>query len=774
VRVGKRTYTQVVLLVAAILVAVTMISVAQLARDMAQRRERAEVVVETIRADGQELNAIRAQALADALMRGIRRVRVNPASVTDGLKVWKQIGSSLSELQTLQPGVATRLRRDGAYLFSVGVTTLATINGKPVSPAVVTERLRFAQATDQLDLDAQRAATADASAAGDALRNAEIAFIGSLILGLLALVLLGARYHRLRRRLAVEAARTATEAQGEARLRALLEQSSDILTVVGTDLCVRWQAASITRILGHGTHALIGRPLTEVVHEDDVARVQRFLTSALTSSTSQPLTMRLSHADGGWRTVEAVANNRVADPAIGGLVLSMRDATERLVLADQLRHLAYHDSLTGLANRSLFENRLAQAVAIAQRSGREFAVVFVDIDDFKTINDSLGHASGDELLRSVAVRVQSILRPTDTAARLGGDEFAALLELSDESDAQTVAQRLLSELSLPFAIGGRELRATASLGVALTGHHTADELLRNADIAMYAAKVGGKAAVRTFEPDMHDRAVERLELTGELRAALERDEFVLVYQPIVELDSGRIAGLEALVRWRHPSRELVGPDQFIGLSEDTGLIVPLGRWILETACAQGRRWSVSYPDCPPRLSVNVSTRQLRDPEFVTTVADALDHSGLAPELLTLEITEGVLMGDREAIVGRLREIKSLGVRLAIDDFGTGYSSLSHLSQLPIDTLKIDKSFIDGIEQDPAKVQLVGGIVNLGQSLELELIAEGIEHPEQRRILAGMSAPLAQGFMFHPPLLPAEIDPLLAVERAAPVGASIPA
>jgi EAL domain-containing protein (putative c-di-GMP-specific phosphodiesterase class I) len=330
----------------------------------------------------------------------------------------------------------------------------------------------------------------------------------------------------------------------------------------------------------------------------------------------------------------------------------------------------------------------------------------------------------------------------------------------------------MDALALPFSIAGRELRVTASLGVATWGGASdVEDLLRNADTAMYAAKGDGKASIRLFEPDMHSRVLERLELTNELRNALEHEQFELDYQPIVELESGELAGVEALVRWRHPSRARVSPSHFIGLAEETGLIVPLGLWVLETACEQVQAWHRAFPGQFLQLSVNVSTRQLHEPDFIKSVAAVLDRTGLAPESLALEITETLLPDERDDVVRQLVGLKALGVRIAVDDFGTGYSPLSQLRNLPIDILKIDRSFVDGIEQDQGKEQLLRGIVNLGDSLLLDVVAEGIEEPEQAERLRDMQLPLAQGFLFHRPLPAAGITKLLArAERAQEIPA----
>jgi diguanylate cyclase (GGDEF)-like protein len=437
-------------------------------------------------------------------------------------------------------------------------------------------------------------------------------------------------------------------------------------------------------------------------------------------------------------------------------VLSLRDVTARQALEDELRHQAFHDGLTGLANRALFEEHLVQALARARRHGQPVAVLFLDLDDFKTINDSLGHEAGDALLREAAIRIASAVRADDTAARLGGDEFAVLAEtFAHDDDALIIATRLLAALAEPFEVAGRELRVSASVGLAWSdGSIGVRELMRDADTAMYAAKDAGKNTIRAFEAGMHRRVLDRLELTGELQQAIEQEQFELEYQPVVNLQTGQIYGAEALVRWSHPERGRVAPAEFIPLAEETGLIVPLGEWILRTACEQAGRWNRQRPDRPPvAMGVNVSTRQLHDPSFPDLVRDALASSGVAPDSLALEITESLLPEDGAAVIERLAELAALGVHVTVDDFGTGYSSLSRLHHFPIDTVKIDRSFIGVLERDPSKVQLVQGIVSLAESLDLVVVAEGIEHPEQAEQLRAMRARYGQGYLFSPPVAP---------------------
>ncbi|HWF35112.1 MAG TPA: EAL domain-containing protein [Solirubrobacteraceae bacterium] len=765
----RTSWRQLALVVTGLTVAVAMVTITELARENADRHRRAQVLIETIRASSQQLNAIRDQALVDALAAHTARVPLTGPLIDSGLRVWRELTGALASLHSLERGPqSATLEHDTEALFMIGTRLLANGSGIALSTALHNENARFGPALSRLDDAAQGSANYERVVADQASANARLAFVVSLVLGLLALLVIVGRFQRLRRKAMVDAERRAIESRSEARLRALVENSTDVVSVIGADLIVQWQAASIERVLGYEADVIIGQPLTSIVHPDDVRLVERFLKASLGRDGTHTVSARFGHATGGWRTVETAVDNRVDDPAVAGLVLSMRDVTERKTLEDELRHQAFHDSLTGLANRALFEDRLSHAVAMAERRRRPFSVLFFDLDDFKTINDSLGHARGDELLRATANRIRDILRISDTPARLGGDEFAVLIE-AGESEARVAARRILEALAAPFVIDGRELRISASMGLALWGAGTTvEELLRNADMAMYAAKSDGKAAIRTFEPSMHRRVLERLELTGELRTALDERQFELDYQPIVELHSGRIVGVEALVRWQHPDRSRLAPDHFIGLAEETGLIVPLGRWVLETACAQARRWEVGFPDQPLQLSVNVSTRQLHEPDFIGAVDEVLRTTGLTPELLAIEITEGLLLGDRDEVVARLEGLKALGLRVAVDDFGTGYSSLSHLRHFPIDILKIDKSFVEGIDRDPAKAKLVHGIVSLGDSLLLDVVAEGIEQQGQANEFTGMRLPLAQGFLFFPPMPGHEIAALLASQAAQSV------
>jgi diguanylate cyclase (GGDEF)-like protein len=420
--------------------------------------------------------------------------------------------------------------------------------------------------------------------------------------------------------------------------------------------------------------------------------------------------------------------------------------------------------LTDLPNRALLLDHLELAIARADRATTGIALLFLDLDRFKSVNDTLGHDAGDELLVAVADRINQLLRPADTVARLGGDEFVILCEdVVDEHHAVSIAQRILSLIeATPFRLAGTEIPVTASIGVALSAGGAAhpEALLRDADAAMYRAKDLGRARIELFDETMRRRAAERLELADELARAMENDQIVVHYQPCVSLHTGRVTSVEALARWDHPDRGILAPTEFIGLAEETGLIVGLGLRVLNDACAQAKAWADQLGDAAPRIHVNLSARQLTAANLTVLVRGVLDGSGLEPELLCLEITESVLMEDAPAVIDALRRLKDIGVLLAIDDFGTGYSSLSYLRRFPVDILKVDQSFVDGLGPDPEDSAIVAAIVNLASTLELEAVAEGVETREQLERLRALGCATAQGYVFAEPAPAGEITPRL--------------
>jgi len=509
------------------------------------------------------------------------------------------------------------------------------------------------------------------------------------------------------------------------------------------------------------------RTFASIIHPDDRQTVEQIVGEAVARAEPFILEYRIVGADGGIRWVYEKGQGVFgAEGTVLWLDGAIFDVTERKLLQEQLAKQAFYDSLTGLANRALFQDRADHALARVARRGSGLAVLLLDLDGFKLINDSLGHHVGDEVLVTVAKRILKSSRTSDTVARFGGDEFVILLEEdASESTAATVARRILGVLREPFLVQGREVSLGGSIGIALTSGSdptSTDELLRNADAAMYCAKANGRDRFELFEPSMHAKAVEQFELITQMQRGLERGEFVLHYQPIWELADGTLTGLESLVRWNHPSRGLLAPGDFIPAAEQTGFILPLGTWVLDESCRQVRAWQEEFPTRQLSVSVNVSPRQLTESDLVGQVRAALELHEVDPGSLTLEITEGALLHDVEETKRKLDELKALGVRLAIDDFGTGSSSLGNLQRFPLDELKIDRTFVMGMTEDASEgTSLVHAIVELAGALHLNVVAEGIELPEQLTRLRKSGCATGQGFLFAKPSVPEEIASLLA-------------
>jgi diguanylate cyclase (GGDEF)-like protein/PAS domain S-box-containing protein len=480
-----------------------------------------------------------------------------------------------------------------------------------------------------------------------------------------------------------------------AHFESLVRSSTDVILVTSGNGVVTYASPSLIQTLGYPSVELV---LSERIHPDDLPVIRAAIDAIRsTPDGSARLEFRVMHNDGRWVVLESTVTNKLADSGLGGFVWNARDISDRKALEDQLLRQALEDPLTGLANRIVLRDRLTRALARAARHNRAVGLLLVDLDGFKEINDAAGHEAGDAVLIEVAARISSCLRSVDTVARLGGDEFAMVIDdLGDDGIADEVASRVLAVLQEPITVGSRQFRVTASVGkVMCLGDHNPEDALRHADIAMYAAKAAGKARMVTFEPVMADQVRDRLALAHDLEGAAASGRLVIHYQPTVDLKTGIIQGAEALVRWNHPTKGYLAPLAFIPLAEETGAIVSIGRWVLNAACRQAVLWQHDPAMAAVRsVSVNVSGVQLLDHDIVGDVREALHAAGLAPERLTLEITESVLMQDADAVVVQLTALKAVGVSLAIDDFGTGYSSLSYLRRFPVDILKIDKSFVD--------------------------------------------------------------------------------
>jgi diguanylate cyclase (GGDEF)-like protein/PAS domain S-box-containing protein len=558
-----------------------------------------------------------------------------------------------------------------------------------------------------------------------------------------------------------------------AYVRAVVQDSSDAVLIVSGDGVVDYATPAAERLFG--TAHVAGTRLTSLVSPGDRDTVARaFARMRDGADATGPADWLVTRPDGTPAEVRVSYRDLRGDRMIAGLVLTLRDVSEQRSLQRELTHRSFHDALTGLPNRSLFTDRVSRALARPRRAGTAMAVLVVDLDDFNVVNDSMGHTIGDELLVAAAGRLTALARGQGTAARLGADEFALLVEEADgDSAVERHAQQIVEAFTEPFTLTSGPVIATATIGVATTGDSTdAGDLVRHADLALYAAKAAGKRQWRRYRPVLSAGIARRRELKAAIEDAVTGSAFTLAYQPIVVLTTGEIAGFEALVRWPHPRWGMIHPDQFIALAEETGYIVPLGSWVLRQAVSDLVAWQQRVPGrAPLYVSVNVSARQFRDAGFVAGVREVLSESGLVPSLLQLELTESVLLGREDRIRAELTELKQLGVRLAIDDFGTGYSSLSYLRELPMDVLKIDKSFTEGIASSQGRLALCEVIVRMAKTLGLTVTAEGIESEAQRELLISLGCETGQGYLLDKPMAAAEAEALVRRGVIPPLHAS---
>jgi diguanylate cyclase (GGDEF)-like protein/PAS domain S-box-containing protein len=559
------------------------------------------------------------------------------------------------------------------------------------------------------------------------------------------------------------------------RFRALIRHSSDVIVVVDHKARPTYVSPALEHVLGYKPEDLVGNNLMSLVHTEDHPMCQaHFDTVASDPTREHAIELRGRHADGRWRWFELRTVNLLHEPAVQGVVAHVRDITDRRTAEQALEYRALHDPLTGLPNRALVIDRLSQTIASARRHGLGTAVLFIDLDRFKSVNDSLGHAAGDELLVEVANRLGADRRAVDTVARLGGDEFVVVLhDVPDDAAAVDTARAIVADLRRPFSVHGRELLVTASIGLSIaagTSDIDAEVVLHEADAAMYDAKSNGGDRVSMFDKEVWTRTVRRIETEQALRHAIDSDELFLEYQPVFDLASTRIVGVEALIRWRHPERGLVPPSEFVPIAESTGLIVPIGDWVLETVCAQVGRWQALDPTGAFRTAwVNVSGRQLARPDFPAVVEAALGRHDLEPTALGLELTESTLIDEAEAPGTELRDIEALGVRVAIDDFGTGYSSLLSLLRYRVDVLKIDGTFVAGLGSSTESNAIIEAVIGLAHTLGMTVIAEGVENSPQLSELRRLECDAACGFLLGRPVSADEVADLVqcAADEAGP-------
>jgi PAS domain S-box-containing protein len=569
--------------------------------------------------------------------------------------------------------------------------------------------------------------------------------------------------HRIRRQLA----------ERDQLFQLISENAADMIALVDCDGHRLYNSPAYEKVLGYSAEDLKTTSSMDQIHPDDRLRVLQAAENARMSGQGECVEYRIRHKDGSWRTVESTASAiRNSKGQTDKLVIVNRDITERKRAEELLAHNAFHDGLTNLPNRALFLDRLQHALTLSKRhSNYKFAVLLIDVDEFKIINDSLGHSAGDELLVKIGQRLKDAVRQADTVsrprntglsdkrsnddtlARLGGDEFAILLDdIRDPIEAVRVAERMQEQLATPFVVNQQEIVISASIGIASsTSPHTqAEDLMRDADLAMYRAKRAGKARCEVSDTAMHANAVKRLQLETDLRKALEQGEFRVHYQPIVSLQTGKITGFEALTRWQRPEG-ILSPIAFIAVAEEIGLIIPMNRQLLREACQNLRSWQAEFPSTPAlTMSVNITPKEFAQPDLASEIGKTLQEVGLDPGCLQLEIIETIAMGDAEKSGQVLAQLKALGVRLSIDDFGTGYSSLSRLRRIPVDTLKIDRAFIMNMDTDPESREIVRTIIMLAHNLGLKVVAEGTETQEHINLLKQLNCEMAQGYLYSKP------------------------
>jgi diguanylate cyclase (GGDEF)-like protein/PAS domain S-box-containing protein len=716
----------------------------------ADRQRQAEILVVRLNAQAEHLSAVNAEATIEGQLS--QPLAQELAAITAELD---ELIVSIDDLNLPDSGGLLPTKRAVEHYAEAVHAELTLLDHHDAPGAAALREAETSPADREMDLVLEEAL--DSLAAG-ADHASILAAVGSILVVVLAggfQLLLLRRFGKLTMSVSRAAGERDALARSELRFRALVQNGTELIAILQADGMVTYCSPTVEQLLQTKAAEVEGSNLARLVHPEDQSAFTELLTRATTegSQTAQ-VAFRLRQGNGEWRYIDAMCRDARAEAGIDGFVLNARDVTDRTTLESELAHRAYHDTLTQLPNRALLLDRLSQALARGARTQYSTALLFIDLDNFKVVNDSLGHQVGDRLLVTVGQRLRAAVRPGDTPARLGGDEFIVLLEeLADPHEAEVVATRFVELLRAPMQFDGHRVVVSASIGIAAcsAADVLADDLLRQADIALYAAKDGGRDQCVMFQPSMSDVSVERLQLESDLRLALERDELRVYYQPIVDMTSHHITGVEALVRWEHPHHGLLQPARFIPIAEASGLIVPLGRWVLHHACEQAQQWRLQHlKEQPILVSVNLSSRQFQSATLLADVADALQTSGLPAHLLKLEITETAAMEAGIGTIQVLQALKGLGVLLAIDDFGTGYSSLAYLKRFPVDTLKVDRAFVNGMSDNAKDAAIVQSVISLARTLNLSVTAEGIETVEQLDQLRALDCNEGQGYLFARP------------------------
>jgi diguanylate cyclase (GGDEF)-like protein/PAS domain S-box-containing protein len=756
-RIPSRRRFGLVMVAALVIAAGTAQTIAALRGGADQSRDAATLVAR-LEAQVQRQASIHWQAVSP----GADADQLASVLMSTGQAVTELFGT-LERIERASFGLADLKRTAMTYQQALA-SQVDAVGGDPATAETI-ERTRVAPAFDAFLSARETSAERLRESAVSASQAADLGTLSALLSAAVLIGLLFRKWERSHRRRAFIDGEAAGQRMGEIRFQSLVQHSSDLISVIGRDGRVAYASPSIEGLLG-AIEPLTGASIAVMVHPDDISVVEALLADRRLDTRPQKAEWRLRHASGEWRAFENIA--RLGRGSLeGSLIVNSRDITERLRLEDALRHQANHDALTGLGNRSLLLEGLQRAGARAQRNGTTLALFLLDLDNFKTINDTLGHPAGDQLLVTIAERLRVALRADALIARMGGDEFAIVVEDLDTPDrAREVAGRVQASLQEPITLAERLVHPSASIGIATNGGGATDvdALLRQADVAMYAAKRTGPGDVAVFETTMREAAAERLELETDLRRAVTTNEIVPHYQAIFDLGTGAIVGFEALVRWLHPTRGLLTPAAFLPIAEQIGLIDQIDDNVLAQATAQVAQWNADASTRGSRwVSVNLAARQLNSDEMVAKVEAALKASGLPAAQLMLELTEGSVMRDPDTAAGTLARLRTLGIRLAIDDFGTGYSSLGHLQRFPFDVLKVDRSFVAESESVNA---LAPTIVDLATRFGMTAIAEGIETIEQLERIKDLGCALGQGFLMHRPASPEEVAARL---RAAAQG-----